>query len=371
MKKIGLLLSAIVMLLASSCADKDAYTVNGKVAMTDFNGKQVYLQELSLDGQGFNAIDTTVIENGAFVFTGKATAKPSILFVSIADASLRPTPFILEAGKIELNIDSVTTVKGTPMNDKFQEFNNKSNEITLKLTAIGEQYQKAAAEGLMTPELEEKISTEHEAVRKELATHIFDYTKANISNPVGEFLFLTTGSAFEVEQTKELLAAVSPEFKKNEQVQELEKHFLTLENVAIGKPFVDVKGKSIKGEDLALSDYAGKGKVVLIDFWASWCGPCIKEMPNVIEAYKQYKSKGFEIVGISLDQDAAAWEKSTKDLGITWPQMSDLKGWQSELSAPYAVRSIPHTILLDQEGKIIAKDLRGEALAAKLAELLK
>lgn len=369
MKKIGLLLSAIAVLFASSCADKDAYTINGKVAKEDLNGKEVYLQELNMDGRGFTSIDTAVIENGAFVFKGKAGAAPVVRFVSIAEA--RPALFILEAGKIEINIDSVSTVKGTPMNDKYQEFSAKSNDITLKLNAIGEEYQKAATEGTMTPELEQKISADHESTRKELATLIFDYTKSNIANPVGEFFFLSAGAAFETEQAKELLALVSPEFKKNEQIQELEKHITTLDNVAIGKPFVDVKGNNLKGETVSLSDYAEKGKVVLIDFWASWCGPCIKEMPTVIEAYKNYKSKGFEIVGISLDQDGAAWEKATKDLGITWPQMSDLKGWQSELSAPYAVRSIPHTVLLDKDGNIIEKDLRGAALLAKLEELLK
>jgi len=372
MKKIGLLLFAVAMFFATSCTDKEAYTINGKVSTKeDFNGKQVYLQELNQDGRGFTSLDTAVIENGAFVFKGKATAAPAIRFVAIADAPIRPAMLILEAGKIEVNIDSVPSVKGTPMNDQYQEFSTKSNDITLKLKTIGEQYQKAMMEGTMTPELEQKINDDHETARKELASAIFDYTKLNIKNPVGEFFFTSAGSAFEPEQMKELLTLVNPEFKNNEQIQELEKYLIALDNSAVGKQFIDVKGKTPEGKEVALSDYAGKGNIVLIDFWASWCGPCIKEMPVVVEAYKKYKSKGFEIVGISLDQDGAAWEKSIKDLGITWPQMSDLKGWQSELSAPYGVRSIPHTILLDKDGKVLEKNLRGEALLSKLEELMK
>lgn len=109
----------------------------------------------------------------------------------------------------------------------------------------------------------------------------------------------------------------------------------------------------------------------MIDFWASWCGPCRAEMPNVIKAYNEYKDKGFGVVGISLDNDAAAWKSAIKSLGIPWAQMSDLKGWQSAGAALYNVRAIPATVLIDQSGKIIAKDLRGDDLEAKLKELLK
>ena len=109
----------------------------------------------------------------------------------------------------------------------------------------------------------------------------------------------------------------------------------------------------------------------MVDFWASWCGPCRGEMPNVIKAYNEFKDKGFAIVGVSLDSKADAWKKAIKDLGIPWAQMSDLKGWQCAGAALYNVRAIPATVLIDQSGKIIAKDLRGEELIAKLKELLK
>ena len=115
----------------------------------------------------------------------------------------------------------------------------------------------------------------------------------------------------------------------------------------------------------------GKGKVVLVDFWASWCGPCRREMPNLVETYAKYKGKNFEIVGVSLDQDGAAWKEAIKKLDMTWPQMSDLKFWQSEGAQLYAVNSIPHTVLIDGEGTIIARGLHGEELQAKIAEVVK
>ena len=126
-----------------------------------------------------------------------------------------------------------------------------------------------------------------------------------------------------------------------------------------------------EGETVKLSDFISKNKVTLIDFWASWCGPCRAEMPNVVKAYNEYKNKGFGIVGVSLDNSADAWKKAIKDLNITWPQMSDLKGWECEGAQLYAVRGIPATFMINQEGIIVAKDVRGEEITKKLDELLK
>jgi len=119
---------------------------------------------------------------------------------------------------------------------------------------------------------------------------------------------------------------------------------------------------------LALSSF--RGKIVLIDFWASWCGPCRKDMPGVVKLYNKYKAKGFEIFGVSLDKDKGHWVDAIKNDGITWPQVSDLKHWESEPAKMYDVRSIPFTVLLDKEGKIIAKGLRGAELEKAIENAL-
>ena len=153
---------------------------------------------------------------------------------------------------------------------------------------------------------------------------------------------------------------------------DLEKPKLLLASYEKRKPstmFHELTMKDLEDHEVSLSQWAGKGQYVLVDFWASWCGPCRQEMPNVIANYERYHAKGFEVVGVSFDQKKDAWVKAVQQMGMRWPQMSDLKGWQCAASDIYGVRSIPASVLLDPQGKIVARGLRAAGLQSKLKEI--
>jgi thiol-disulfide isomerase/thioredoxin len=162
-----------------------------------------------------------------------------------------------------------------------------------------------------------------------------------------------------------------PAFKETEAYQNAVNRVNAMKYTQPGNDYVNIVSKNPEGNPIELSEYVGKGKYVLLDFWASWCPDCRKEMPALVELYNTYKDKNFEIVGYSLDKDAEAWKKGIKDLNITWPQLSDCDYWNSQGAKLYAAQWIPMTILINPEGKIIERGLSIDELLVKIADLTK
>lgn len=362
------IMAAIVL----SCENNKEYAIKGSIADKAFEGTQVFMQQMTFD-DAMITTDTAVVQNGKFAFSGVADTT-MLRFISL-DESVKPgqetrIPVMIEPGKLEVMFDSVVTVKGSKVNESYTEFRMKQRDLGKSIRAVVERYNNAMASGTMNDTLEEEIKSAYDSINNEMTDLNFSFIKDNIKNDLGKFSFIASSSMFEPEKQKEILALADDEFKAKENIQRVVKRLEKLENVAIGKNFVDFTLKDTEGNDVSLSDFAGKGKYVLVDFWAAWCAPCRQEMPNVVEAYEKYKSKGLEVVGVSFDQEKDKWLQGIADLNMTWPQMSDLMYWDSPVVDMYAINGIPHTILLDKEGTIIGKDLRGEALDTKLAELM-
>lgn len=368
MKRLIYLFIVAVVLL--SCQN-NSYIINGSVAESGYEGTNVYLQQIAENEM--ITIDSTVVNGGKFSFSGVTDAE-ALRFIML-DEKVNPkgenkTPILVAPGKLEVAFDSVITLKGSKVNEAYSSLKGQQAEHRKNLKALFNQHNKETEDGTLTEARDEELRNAYGEISAKLSELTYNFTKENIGNKLGEHIFRTSVSMFEPEQQREIIDLAGDEYKAGENIQKIIKKLDNLEKVAVGKKFVDFTLNDPDGNEISLSDYAGKGNYVLIDFWAAWCGPCVQEMPTVVEAYKTFKPKGFEVVGVSLDKEKDSWEQGIKDLNITWPQMSDLKFWDSKVVELYAINGIPLTILLDRDGTIIEKNLRGDALTAKLAELM-
>lgn len=374
MKKILTVASAALLLAA--CSEKPGYTITGKVNNAELNGKYVYLYEYGSNDAA--PIDSALVENGAFTLKGtqNTTSLRTIRFSEndveprrAASGETSPFTALLALQNSAINVvldEKYSDVSGTPENDAMLAFQKE-------IRALREEQEKLEAD-LKSEEAEVKraAETKYDEFDHQIAEKAYSYIKQNINNLTSAKLLVDFRYELNEEQQNDIVASASEEFKNVPGVQKLIDHLEVLKKVAVGQKFTDFEMADIKGKNHKLSEFVGNGKnIVLLDFWASWCPPCRRDMPNLVDTYKEFKGKGFEIVGISLDSKKEAWEKGIKDLNITWTQLSDLKGWKNDGAALYGVNSIPHTILVDKDGTIIAKGLHGKEVAEKLRELLK
>ena len=362
MKRIAYLLVAGSMVL-TACNNEPAYKISGTIENVA-DGETVYLQEMQ--GRDMVILDSAIVKNGTFTFKGRQDSTV-YRYITYQPQELWADLF-LENGNILVKLGEESQATGTPNNDIYQGFKDKFVTYNQEM---GELYQKARTDSTLTNEQREELMKQIETKDAEAMDLVYNTIAANIANPVGIYLLPNYAAAFDLEKQAALADQIPAEYKSNERIARLISNIEVAKKTAVGQKYIDFAMNDPKGKEVKLSDFIGKNKYTLVDFWASWCGPCKKEMPNVVAAYKEYNKKGFGIVGVSLDNDGDKWKEAIKTWGMTWPQMSDLKGWNCEGAAIYGVRSIPATVLIDQEGNIIARNLRGDAIKEKLSELLK
>lgn len=364
MKKIVYLFAVGTMALAA-CSSDPAYKISGTIENVA-DGEYVYLSEAK--GRELVKLDSAVVTAGAFTFEGRQDEVVNRYITYTPKEGRGPrVDFFLENGNITVAMGENASVTGTPNNDIYQAYKTEAAALNKEMRAL---YEQTKAEGV-TEEQKAEIEKQYEELDAKLTDLTFNTIDANITNPVGIHLWPGNSYSMELEQLQALAAKVPAEYQSNERIAKLLSRIEILAKTAVGQKFTDFTLPDPEGNPMKLSDIIAKNKYTLIDFWASWCGPCRREMPNVVAAYKEYNKKGFGIVGVSLDSDAEAWKKAIKDMDMTWDHMSDVKGWQCEGAALYGVNSIPATVLVAQDGTIIARNLRGEAIKEKLAELLK
>lgn len=376
-------LFAVSAAMLASCDPLPKYKINGTVSNPALNGKYVYLCDLN--SRNNLPMDSALVENGAFSFKGTQSS-PLLTLIKFNETDLFPggqkdtrdygpgenaifsTILVLVNAPIQVKLDTVSVISGTPENDKLQAFVNGINDIRNQSAYLDE---KLAVYRELPPQEQREVEKAYDGFMEKRTGLAKEYIQNNSDKLSGGYILWTFRYFLNEDDQQVLVEKADSLFKSAPGMPSLIRYLEIVKSVAVGKPFKDFIMNDTKGVSHKLSDYVGKGNYVLIDFWASWCSPCRKEMPNLVEAYKQYHKKGFEIVGISLDNKLENWEKGIQDLTITWPQLSDLKGWQNEGAALYGVNSIPATFLVGPDGTIIAKQLHGDGLKEKLKEIYK
>ena len=383
MKRILMLLAVITVIISCNKAGENEYIISGTVkGIAD--GKTVVLEKQDEMGQ-FIPMDTVKVKDGKFMMKGSAK-EPEIMLIQV-EAIQGKVPFVLENGDIDIIVDKDSLQKskfsGTFNNDVFSKFNDDltkfQKELQKKLMAFqtaNMAKMKAAQEAKDTIVIN-KLMKEYQGMQKEGMEF---YVKFAEGNPKALLSALIVDSMLndpmvDVARAKKIYASFSPELKNYKpgksiqtKLNKIGKPVTVAAAANVGNVAPDFTAPNPEGKSISLKQ--SLGKVTIVDFWASWCKPCRAENPNVVALYAKYHAKGLNILSVSLDKEASAWKAAIAKDKLTWNHVSNLKEFEDPIALQYGINAIPTIFVLDAKGVIIAKDIRGEELNAKIASLL-
>lgn len=369
---IALMSLAIPSLLKAQTA---AYTLNGTVGQLSSPAKAYLMYSTDAGRQ----TDSISIVNGAFKFSGTINEPESAYLIintkgtGVYSANSSYIDLYLESGNILVNspdsIDNAKIIAG-PVNADNDKLKLLLAPVNAKMAQLNKDYQAASADRRKEKDFTDNIERRSDSLEAEQKAVYRDFVKAHPNSLISLFSVKNYGGAIpDVNEVEPLFNSLSESVRLSVPGVAYAADIKKMKITEIGAIAPDFTQTDTAGKAVSLHDY--RGKYVLVDFWASWCGPCRAENPNVLKIFNAYKNKGFTVLGVSLDQPNAKdkWVKAVQDDHLVWTQVSDLKGWKNEAAILYSVRAIPQNFLVGPDGKIVAKNIRGEELSKKLAEI--
>ena len=360
--------ASAVMPSCAKTGSGDGYHITG-TAPTATDGDPVYLCEL----QGYGSMvpqDTAYVSGGKFSFDGKTEGAQLRFVIPYHDGvGAGVAQIILENADITVDVavdPEESKVVGGQANTLWTQLSKESSAIALEQQKKIEQ---AEGKELSDDEKAQILSELDELNSKFLDLH-YRYIVDNLPSDFSDMLLGYTYEMLSQKQQAELMNLFKEKQPQSKNYQAFAAEALAAEPTSVGKQFTDFELQTPGGESLKLSDVVAANKLTLVDFWASWCGPCRREMPNVVKAYEAYHAQGFEVLGVSLDNEKGAWTAAIKALEMPWPQVSDLKQWGCVPAQTYNVKAIPANVLISKDGTIIARDLFGGDLSEVVGNIL-